>query len=346
MLAVQAYANGDEGLLEKAIGVFDAFVSSQRKNGLLHTRYDQNFDENEKKITADVCNLGWGAAEAVRMYSLLKAHGVDKPEYVTFASRICDFFMGKWDSEYGFGKTWLMSGKPSQKSGTIGGFMIPALVELYGVTGQKKYLDAAEMASDFYYGRDVDQFVCTAGAIDCNCIDKETSYPFLESSLKLYRTTGNAKYLDRAEKAAAYFSSWMFFFDPVYGPETDFMKYNWHVIGGTAVSAEHQCIDAWGGIMAADLYELSALTGNPMWDRIGRLMWANAVQGITTRLGEFFHDMQRPIGAQNEGFFQARYTKYRPVIEAGYWNDIFVSWPNAYRLWTLDKLHAMGVTLK
>lgn len=347
MLAVQAFATGDEALLGKAVGVFDAFIESQKKNGLLHVRYDQNYEENHlKNIPADVCNLGWGAAEAARMYKLLKAHGIEKPECVEFARKICDFCISKWDDRNGFGKTWLLSGKPVQKSGTIGGFMIPALVELYSVTGEKKYLDAAEKASDFYYQRDVDRFVCTAGAIDCNCIDKETSYPFLESSLKLYAITGDGKYLERAEKAAAYFSSWMFFFDPLYGPETDFVKYNWHVTGGTAVSAEHQCIDAWGGIMPADLYELSALTGNPMWERIARLMWANAVQGITTRLGEFFHDMQRPIGAQNEGFFQARYTKYRPVIEAGYWNDIFVSWPNAYRLWTLDRLHNRGITLK
>ena len=219
------------------------------------------------------------------------------------------------------------------------------MAELYSVTKDSRYLDAALKASDFYYARDLDNFVCTAGAIDCNCIDKETSYPFLQGSLMLYRITEDRKHLDRAEKAAAYFSSWMFFFDPVYGPETDFVRYGWHVTGATAVSAEHQCVDAWGGIMAADMYDLSQLTGNPLWDTLGRLMWANAVQGITTELGDFYHDMQRPIGSQNEGFFQARYTKYRPVIEAGYWNDIFVSWPPAYRLWTLDRLHRKGVIL-
>lgn len=347
MLAVQAFATGDEGLLEKAEGVFAAFISSQQKNGLLHTRYDQNFEKDHlKTIPADVCNLGWGAAEAVRMYNLLKEHGIEKPEYVAFARKVCDFFLSKWNDADGFGKTWWMNGKPAQTSGTIGGFLIPALNELYLVTGEAKYLAAAEKASDFYFTRDVDRFICTAGAIDCNCIDKETSYPFLKGSLQLYAITGDKKYLERAEKAAAYFSSWMFFFDPVYGPETDFAQYGWHVTGGTAVSAEHQCIDAWGGIMPADLYELAALTGNPMWERIARLMWANAVQGITTRVGEFFHGMQRPIGAQNEGFFQARFTKYRPVIEAGYWNDIFVSWPNSYRLWTLDRLHQKGIRLR
>ena len=346
MLATQAFLTGDEGLLEKCYEVYDTFIASQGKNGLLHVRYDQNYEDNAKKIPVDVCNLGWGSAEAVRMYKLLKEHGIEKPEYLDFARKINDFFISKWDDEYGFGKTWTMKGKPVQRTGTIGGFMIPALAEFYEVTGEQKYLDAALRASDFYYGRDVDNFICTAGAIDCNCIDKETSYPFLQGSLTLYRITGDRKHLERAEKAAAYVSSWMFFFDPIYTPETDMYKYNWHPTGGTGVSAEHQCIDAWGGIMASDLYVLTQLTGDPMWDRIGRLMWANAVQGITTHLGEFFHDMQRPIGSQNEGFFQARFTKYRPVIEAGYWNDIFVSWPPAYRLWTLDRMRRLGARLQ
>ena len=345
MLAVQAFRTGDTGLLEKAESVFDAFIGTQRKNGLLHTRYDRNFAGKEKKPTADVCNLGWGSAEAVRMYKLLKEHGIEKPEYLEFARRINDFFISKWDDRHGFGKTWTLKGKPDQTKGTIGGFMIPALAEFYEETAEKKYLEAALKASDFYYGKDLDRFVCTAGAMDCNCIDKETSYPFLQGSLTLYRLTGDRKHLDRAEKAAAYFSSWMFFFDPIYSPETDFARYGYHVTGGTAISAEHHAIDPWGGIMAADMLELSDLTGNPMWNTLGRLMWANAIQGITTRLGEFYHDMQRPIGAQNEAFFQARFTKYRPVIEAGYWNDIFVAWPPAYRLWTLDRMRRMGESI-
>lgn len=347
MLATQAFATSDDDLLEKAIGVYDAFIATQTECGLVHVRYQENFaNDHVNKIAADVCNLGWGGAEAIRMYKLLKEHGIEKPEYVEFSRKLCDFFVNNWSDEWGFGKTWTIDGVLKKKPGSIGGFIIPALVETYTVTSDKKYLDMAEKASDWYYRRDLDKFVCTAGAIDCNCVDKETAYPFLQSSLDLYRITGKEIYLERAEKAAAYFCSWMFFFDGVFGPQTDFVKYNWHMTGGTAVSAEHQCMDMWGGIMAADLYDLTQLTGNPMWDRMGRLMWAHAIQGITTRLGEFFHDMQRPIGAQNEGFFQARYTKYRPIIEEGYWNDIFVAWPNSYRLWTLDRMHQKGVRFK
>ena len=338
MLAVRAFRNGESDLLEKAVGVFDAFVEKQYPSGLLLTCYNHNFEPDcEKRRAPDVCNMGWAAAEAVRMAQLLAAHGMDGSKYVAFARKICDFFVGHWSDECGFGKSWRVDGTPVATAGTIGGFMIPALVEMYGETKDRKYLDAALKAGDFYFKRDLSRFECTAGAIDCYCIDKETAWPFLNGELSLYKITGDAKHLDRAEMAAAYFTSWMFFFDGVYGPETDFAQYGYHMTGGTSVSAEHQAIDSWGSLAVPDLEELADLTGDAKWRRVAGLMWANAVQGITTRVGQIIRGKQRPIGSQNEAFFQARFTKYRPVIEEGYFNDLLAPWPSAFRMWTVER---------
>ena len=329
----------DPALLEKAVGIFDAFVATQRPNGLLFRCYNDNFFEGalEKRPT-DVCNMGWAAAEAVRMARLLRAHGIDKPEYVAFAERICDFFVSHWSDADGFGKRWRVDGTPLERDGTIGGFLIPALTELCDETRDRRWLDAALRASDFYFARDLDRFLCTAGAIDCQCIDKETAWPIVSGSLALYRVTGDRKHLERAEKAAWYFLSWMFFFDTVAAPETDFAKYGYHTTGGTAVSLEHQCIDPWGAIAVPDLVELADATGNNDFRAFARLLWANSLQGVTRRLGDFIHDRQRPIGSQNEGFFQARYNKYCPVPDPGYFNDVLAPWPSAFRAWTVARL--------
>ena len=155
--------------------------------------------------------------------------------------------------------------------------------------------------------------------------------------MALLRITGDRTHLERAEKAAWYFLSWMFFFDTVTGPETDFAKYGYHTTGGTAVSLEHQCIDPWGAIIVPDLMELADATDNGDFREFARLMWANSLQGITRKLGDFIHDKQRPIGSQNEGFFQARYNKYRPVVEPGYFNDVLAPWPSAFRMWTVAR---------
>ena len=342
MLALKALRDSDKDLLDKALGIYDAFVQTQHSSGLLYTCYNHNFEEDAaSRRKPDVCNMGWAAAEAVRMFRLLSDNGINKDEYLEFARKICDFFIQNWSDEWGVGKSWYIDGRPAGKAGTIGGFMIPALLELYGQTKEKIYLDAAIKAEDFYFTRDLDRFECTAGAIDCYCIDKETSWPLVNGALGLFGITGDPVHLERAEKAAYYFSSWMFFFDGIYGPETDFSKYGYHTTGGTAVSAEHHGIDTWGELIVPDLLELASLTGNPAWERIAKLMWANAVQGITTHKGQLVHGQQRPVGSQSEAAFQARFTKYRPVIEAGYFSDILAPWPSAFRMWSVERMNKL-----
>ncbi len=344
MLAEGALKEGDRGLLDTAIGIFDAFARTQRENGLCFTLYEQNFDEQaEQTATPDACNLGWGACEMLRMYRTLKGIGIDKEEYVRFARGVCDFFVRAYTDEYGYGKSYFMDGTPAQRGGSVGGFMIVAMLELYNSTGDRKYLDSALRAHDFYYRRDLDKFVCTAGALDCASIDKETAYPFVVSSLMLYDITGKAEYVERAERAAYYFASWMFFYDALYGEDAEFTKYGYRTTGGTAISAEHHAIDSWGSVIVPELCRLSQLTGKEEYKRIARLMWANAIQGLTLREGHLIHGVRRPIGSQNEGFFQARWTKYRPTCEdRGHFNDCLSAWCGAYRMMTVLRMREMG----
>lgn len=345
MLAIDALKKGKKEQLADAIGIFDAFCEIQQENGLCYTLYEQSVDaEKGKKATPDCCNLGWGASEMIKMHRLLKENGIDKPEYLNFARKVCDFFIAHYDPLYGFGKSFKMDGTPAEKEGSIGGFMICAMLDVYGETREAKYLDMAKTASDFYYGRDLDNFVCTAGALDCKSIDKETAYPFVVSSLELYKITGNKDYVIRAQKAAYYFMSWMFFYDVLYPNGSEFTEYGYHTTGGTAISAEHHAIDAWGAVIVPELCELARITGNKNWAKMARLTWANAIIGLTEREGQLFHGQQRPVGSQNEGFFQARWTKYRPTCEErGHYNDCLCGWSGAYRMMTVDKMEKLGM---
>ncbi len=340
MLALGAIRDGDGKMLQTAVGIFDAFCRTQKDNGLCFTLYEQNFDpDSEKTATPDACNLGWGAAEMVRMYRLLKEQGLDRAEYVRFARGVCDFFISHYTPEYGYGKSYYLSGECAQKAGSIGGFMIVAMLELYGLTGETKYLDSAVEAMEFYYSRDLNNFVCTAGALDCTSIDKETAYPFVCASLMLYDITGNDKYIGMAERAAYYFCSWMFFYEVVYKDGSEFTEYGYRTTGSTAISAEHHALDAWGSIIVPELCRLGELTSNGKWYKLARLMWAGAIQAMTLREGHLIHGMQRPVGSHNEGFFQARWTKYRPTCEdRGHFNDCLSAWCGAYRMYTIDRL--------
>ena len=217
--------------------------------------------------------------------------------------------------------------------------MIMGLCEVHRETGDPRYLDVIVKAMDFYYRRDLDNFVCTAGAIDCACIDKETSYPFLEASLYLYEVTKQKIWLERAEKAAYYFYNWMFFYDCLYGEDAEFSEYGYHTTGGTLISAEHSAIDPWGALLVDASFRLWRLTGNENFRIWARMTWWNALLCITTENTPLIHGNQRPLGSQNEAFFHCRWTKYRPTCEErGHLNDNLQSWMGAFRLYTLSVL--------
>lgn len=338
MLAVDADKRGDKEMLDTAVGIFESFAKKQQENGLMYSQFQQYYvKETYDFATPDVCNFGWGTAEMARMYTFLKSIGIDKPEFLRFATRLCDFFCAHFSDEYGFGKSWTLEGKCVMKNGSIGGFMLTGLMETYRITKNPLYLETAKRASDFYYARDLDNFVCSAGALDCQSIDKETAYPFIASSLMLFEETHEPLYLDRAKKAAYYFFSWAFHYDVLYPAESEFTQYGYHTAGGTAVSTEHHTIDAWGAAAVTDFFLLARYTGDARWAKRARAMWANAIQGITASDTQKIHGVVRPLGSQNEGFFQCRWTKYRPTCEErGHFNDCLCAWSGAYRMMALD----------
>jgi hypothetical protein len=132
---------------------------------LLHPRFQLNCEPEEKLsqsdihlqraiyagYCADTCNLGWGASEMIKTYALLKGIGIEKPEYLRFATRICDFFTQHYSEQFGFGRAWTIEGECLDGQGTIGGFILAALLDVHRWTKNEDYLRCAQKALDFYF---------------------------------------------------------------------------------------------------------------------------------------------------------------------------------------------------
>lgn len=340
LIAMDAFKKNDKKQLELATAILDGYVSTQWENGLLYPFFSHNFVEDPAKRTLpDSCNMGWAMTELIRSYHLLKDHGIDKPEYLDFSVKLAEFAVSHYSEEWGFGKTWNRDGSPRATAGGAGGFMIMGLTEVYKTVRDERYLETAKKAMDFYYKRDLDNFVCTAGALDCLCVDKETAYPFVRAGLDIYEETGDKLWLERAQKAAYYFFSWMFWYDAKYPVDAEFTKYGYYTTGGTLISAEHSALDPWGALLVADMIKLYHHTGNEHFIRWAKMTWCNALLGITTEEGMSIHGSVRPLGSQNEGFFHCRWTKYRPTPdERGHFNDNLQTWMGAWRLYTIASL--------
>ena len=323
---------GNQDSLDTALEILDTRVECAiAENGLLASQL-KHF-EFLKEATADTCNMGYGAYEFLRCYKRLKEIGIDRPAYLQAARGCCDFFCEHYSEEYGFGKQWRLDGTCLEKEGAIGAFIIPAMAELYKQIGEPKYLDMAEKAMEFYTKRDIDNFCCTAGALDTSCVDKETSAPFIMSAVLLYELTGKEIYLEYGKKAAYYFTSWMFHYQPVYGADTEIAQYNICIKGLTSVSTQHHHLDMYAGIVVPYMYKLAEYTGDVKFRTRGEMMWRAVLQGIGD--GEFtIHDRLRPIGSQNEAIYHCRwvFVNAHEQGKRGSLNDWLVAWPCAFRL--------------
>lgn len=310
---------------------FDAFLKGQQDNGLLVRPLSPNPSVWERQT--DAGEQGWGIVELVRMADLLDERGESGAErLLSAAERTAQFFLDRWSDAHGFGARWERDGTPVARGGDIGGFVVWGLVKLYGRTRREVYRRAAERALDFYFSRDVDTFACGGGAIDCQSVDKESSYPFLEAALGLYELTGARRQLERAERTAYYFASWMFTYNAWYPADSQFAQIGYRTAGGTLVGVEHACLDPYAGVAVSALRRLAKATGRNLWREVAETVWRNCWQVTATPGHDVFRGLKRPIGSQNEAFCQTRWTKYRAKPERGHLNDFIAVWQVDFRL--------------
>ena len=350
----------EKHFLEHALGILDAWTKKQADNGLILSHYnwyttgkEWNYVPRDKNLSwagnvdyergwlPETCNMGWAASEMIKNYELLLSLGIDRPEYKNFAVKICDFFTERFSEAYGFGKSWHFDGTVDEKDGSIGMFVTLGLVDVYKAVKEERYLKAAEKALEFYVHRDLEQFVCTAGAIDCICVDKETAGPFLMTALELYELTGKEQYLTWSKWAACYFTSWMYHYNAEYSGDAEFTVYGYRTLGATAVSVQHPALDEWGEYLVPEFLKLWRLTGEEKWRKRAGLLWQGAVQLIAAEDSEPIHGYKRPTGSQNEAFFHCRWGHRKDCNERGHLNDWLVAWVNLFRLSALERIWRM-----
>ncbi len=324
----------DQSLIELGTQLLDFWASRTGRTGLICTRCN---DSLKPDVTADVCNLSYAVAEFAQAYSILKGQGLEKTKWLAVAERIASFLIERFDETNGFGKVWnVRTGACLDGGGTIGAFMIPALCTLYQVTGKSQYLQSAKTACRFYRDRDLARFMCTAGALDTCCIDKETSGPLLAGGIALFELERSGEWLDCAKMAGWYFCSWMFHHDTLPSPGSDFEQYGYRTLGGTSVSAQHHHLDPWGAWVVPQLTKLWEYTGDRHWKQRADLIWANAVQNIAPPEGMVFHGHRRLAGAQNEAYFHC---SWGDPAAPGVINEWLVAWPQAF-IWNTARFLA------
>ncbi|MBQ7661329.1 MAG: hypothetical protein IJS44_04675 [Clostridia bacterium] len=284
----------------------------------------------QKKLPgSDACNLGTGAEGYFEAYDLLKSIGIDRPKYLEMALRTCDFALKSQDEDGSFAKSWTYEGTVASKKGTIGCFLILPLLNAHRRTGDRKYLDGAIRAFDFYYAELDREGYTTAGALDTYSIDKESASPLLRDALTLYETTKDKKYIGYAEKIAWYLCTWMMHFTVEYPVDCLIKKLDYDTFGATSVSTPHNALDQYALRDVLSFMKLYELTGFVQWKERALAFWCNACQGISDGT-LYINERLRPVGSQDEAIFHTRWGRYTvPAFTPSQW---LASWPAAFRL--------------
>ena len=280
----------------------------------------------------DICNIGTGADGYFEAYDLCKEIGIDKPEYLQAAYDICDFAIAQQDEKGMIRQSWDDDGNVLAKMGTVSCFVILPIITAYKKSGERKYLDAAVKAFDFYYAELEREGFTTAGALDTDSIDKESSSPLLRDALALYNVTGDKKYIACAEKIAWYLCTWMMHFTVEYPDDCLITKMGYDTFGSTSVSTPHQALDQYALRDVLSFLELYEITGYTQWRERALAFWCNACQCISDGT-MFINGRLRPAGAQDEAIFHTRWGRYgvKPFGPSQW----LPAWPTAFRLESL-----------
>jgi hypothetical protein len=302
-------------------------------SGLIYARFDDKLAWKEDP-EIDTRNMGDGAYFYLLAAELAEKVGRPRPLWKNTGLGICDFFCQNILSNGRFGKKWKASGLLTDPDGTIGCYLLPAMIKAYRITGRDVYLKTAVRAFRAYADEDLEAVCLTAGAIDQDTVDKETGLPLLTAGLDLYEITKDAYYLSMAEKAAYYLASWQYHYSIDFPQGTPATVIGYDAFGGTSVSVGGGGADQGGAVIALGWLRLYKATSKEVWKQRALATWGHTTIGISEGTLKL-NGKVLPVGAQNEGYQHSR-TRNSYTSRQGYGNEWLCAWCTAFRLWTLQ----------
>lgn len=318
--------NGDKSSLDMGLSSLDCWAeNAPAANGLFPAHFFWK--------QYDGCHMGTASMMFREAYYLAKECGLERELYRKISLGICDAVMNTQREDGCYGRNWNEDGTVASFDGFTSCYMMPAMLEAYQETGDERYLTSVKKAFDFYIGEFRKFGFTTAGALDTNCIDKESSLPFFIAAVRLYEALKEQRYLDDAVALGYYISTWLWHYDGIYPEDDSFTKYGFHTFGGTSISTQHQALDTFGLLPVPEMRKLAELTGDKQWAEKSEAMWRFCCQLISDGT-LVMNGRKRPAGGQCEAFFQNSWKLYS---NKGRFDNWLVAWPNALRLEFLRK---------
>lgn len=313
LLLPLAYAEGEE--LERLMGP----LYEHRKFVIEHL----------KKIKGSYLRCMNEDAEALLLiYDYEKQLGNIHQSWLDAAIRYGEFLLKTQEEDGSWYRAYDLEAKPitepafwfgttlyEQKSSTA--TSIPFLVKLYNITGDKRYLAAAERAGKFVKEIIVNKVRFNGGIHDSiyakgQLIDNESIYFPMIALLALYKATNDDYYLEGAHHAARINASWTCLWDVPLPPESTLAKYGFRSTGIGACDtpgAGYTHPFELSGV--AEMAEIAVMTKDAELMKVAELLWHGCNQTVATPEKDWGY---RYIGLQEEGYLISWWAKDDPMF--------------------------------
>lgn len=299
-----------------------------------------------------------GMEAILNAWCFAKRNGIDKPNWVDACKRFGNFLVTHQNTDgsycFAYNPFDIVNGKHPDdpiKNKYLTVCALRYLAELYIVTNDERFKEAAIKAAEFSYENNHKGYYYVACVTDNpQTIDSESGQQAINGFLAIYDLTKDKKWLEAAEQAATYAETWSYMFEvPVEIDQTE--NTDWpkdrSIVGQHIIAIGHSAADlgfAWSSFV---YYRLYLITGKEHYLKMARISAHNTKQSMN--LGQQLYPGQ-PEGLQQEAF-QVRVTnqprRMGSIMEALTWNfaahlDPMLRFKDAFGTYNLEEVEEMS----
>ncbi len=257
----------NSAVVRNAEQLIDYWVHNSRApSGVLRTWYDVQPDG---KVTWRGYPMylrvaGDGITGLLQAWSVERKRGMQHPEWLAFCKSWADWLLTQQSAEGSWSRSYSIEGAVLDRSADTTIRAIRPLVDMYAVTHDTRYRDAAQRAGEFCWQTVHRAYAYVGGTPDNpNVADKEAGMLSLDAFLALYDLNAEPRWLQAAEQSAWYAETWVYLRDipmPAGDPEVIFPKGR-STVGLSLIATGHSGADNYMAASPFLFYRLSLLTG-------------------------------------------------------------------------------------
>jgi hypothetical protein len=226
-----------------------------------------------------------------------RERGGAHPEWLAASVVFGEFLLGaqesdgSWSRAYDFDgraistpQSWFGQTEVQQKSSTA--TVVPFLVDLHDLTGDPRFLESARRAGDYAEGNFVDRIRFNGGIHDSiyakpQLVDGESIMFCMRALVRLYRATGEGRYLAGARRAADLVVTWIVLWDVPLPAGSTLARFGFRSTGWMSCDAPGAgYIHPMGVLAVPDLVEMGLLTGDRAYIRAAQLLQAGCNETV------------------------------------------------------------------